>query len=206
MKATLVSTLLMVVLSFSALAQLSYVDSVQIQRDTINQHFSDTSTSILMEEDLMQFEGLSFYEVNDTFKLPATFRKKIFKRKFEMVTSTTRKPIYRKYGILKFWLDGKEHRLVIYQNVALSKSKKYHDYLFCPFKDLTNTDGSYGGGRYLDFRIGDLKENPVIDFNFCYNPYCAYNYKYSCPIPPKENHLKVRIEAGVKAFKKLSDH
>jgi uncharacterized protein (DUF1684 family) len=71
--------------------------------------------------------------------------------------------------------------------------------LFLPFLDNTNGDTTYGGGRYIDLRIpeGDTIE---IDFNKAYNPYCAYNSRYSCPIVPRENYLDTNIEAGVKKF------
>ena len=62
---------------------------------------------------------------------------------------------------------------------------------------MTNGEETYGGGRYIDLTIpkGDVL---IIDFNKAYSPLCAYSYKYSCPIPPAENDLKLRIEAGVK--------
>lgn len=80
---------------------------------------------------------------------------------------------------------------------------EYNDHLFLPFLDDTNGDATYGGGRYIDLRI---PKNDIIkiDFNTAYNPYCAYNGKYSCPIVPSENYLPVKVEAGVKAFNK--DH
>ncbi len=70
---------------------------------------------------------------------------------------------------------------------------------FLPFGDLTNGDSSYGTGRYLNVKVS---ENKLIelDFNKAYNPYCAYNDNFSCPIPPKENRLNVKIEAGEKTF------
>jgi uncharacterized protein (DUF1684 family) len=71
------------------------------------------------------------------------------------------------------------------------------EYLFCPFKDKTNGNQTYGSGRFLDFEEKDL-ENMVLDFNYAYNPYCAYNSNYSCPIPPFENHLDVEVLAGEK--------
>jgi uncharacterized protein (DUF1684 family) len=89
--------------------------------------------------------------------------------------------------------------LAIYQNVDLVNTAGYEDYLFIPFKDLTNGEDTYGGGRYLDLKIPE-GETILIDFNRAYNPYCAYNHNYSCPIPPFENHLKVKIEAGVKKY------
>jgi len=197
--------IIFLLLAVNAFGQSSYSDSINLQRDTINIHFKDSTTSILGKAERKLFTAIDFYAVNDTFNIPAKFRKKWFQPTFEMPTSTSRKPIYKKYGILKFELNGQRHRLIVYQNIELSKLEDYADYLFCPFKDLTNGDETYGGGRYLDMRIGDLKADPRIDFNLCYNPYCAYNYKYSCPIPPKENHLKTRIEAGVKNYKHLSE-
>ena len=80
---------------------------------------------------------------------------------------------------------------------------QYRDYLFLPFKDPTNGKASYGGGRYLDLKTGDLKSGTaIIDFNKAYNPWCAYADGFSCPIPPAANHLAVEIHAGEKNFEK----
>jgi uncharacterized protein (DUF1684 family) len=80
---------------------------------------------------------------------------------------------------------------------------KYRDYLFIPMKDQTSGKETYGAGRYLDASIKDIKDGKIaLDFNKLYNPYCAFSEGYSCPIPPKENHLPVRIEAGEKLFLK----
>jgi hypothetical protein len=72
--------------------------------------------------------------------------------------------------------------------------------LFIPFRDETCGKESYGGGRYIDCEIPASGDKVMIDFNKAYNPYCAYNHSYSCVIPPEENRLTVRIEAGEKAF------
>ena len=81
-------------------------------------------------------------------------------------------------------------------------SLDYANYLFLPFNDNTNGKTSYGGGRFIDLEIPEAgSKTIVIDFNKSYNPYCAYNHKYSCPIPPSENNLNVEISAGVKAYK-----
>jgi uncharacterized protein (DUF1684 family) len=118
---------------------------------------------------------------------------------FEMKTSTTRKPLYIKFGEAHFKIDGKDLVLNIYQNIELSKKKEYVDYLFLPFSDLTCGKESYIGGRYIDLKI-PTSDTILIDFNTAYNPYCAYNHKYSCPIVPLENDLPVAINAGVKKF------
>jgi uncharacterized protein (DUF1684 family) len=88
--------------------------------------------------------------------------------------------------------------LNVYQSHTLREKEGYKDYLFLPFTDLTNGNETYGSGRYIDLRIPE-RETIIIDFNKAYNPYCAYNYGYACPIPPKENKLKVEIRAGVMA-------
>ena len=116
-----------------------------------------------------------------------------------MKTTTSRLPTYEVFGVATFVLDGKELQLNIYQSHRLRETEEYKDYLFLPFTDLTNGEETYGGGRFIDLEIpkGDYI---TIDFNKSYNPYCAYNKKYSCPIPPKENDLDVRILAGIKKW------
>ena len=76
----------------------------------------------------------------------------------------------------------------------------YRDYLFLPFLDATNGIETYGGGRYIDLTIPESNQI-TIDFNKSYNPYCAYNEKFSCPIVPRENYLSLKVNAGVKRFK-----
>ena len=89
----------------------------------------------------------------------------------------------------------------LYQSLDLKKIEEYKDALFLPFTDLTSGVDSYGGGKYIDLKIPQ-GTTITIDFNRAYNPYCAYNHKYSCPIPPQENDLAIEIRAGVKKFKK----
>ena len=193
----LLSVILIPLFSFS---QSKYELSMQHYRDSIDAEFADSATSILTEEDRLNFHGLNYFDIDENYKVNVKFKKKIFRRAFEMPTSTDRLPIYKPYGTITFIIDGKEVTLTVYENVGLSKKKEYENYLFCPFKDATCPKESYGGGRYLDVDKRDLKNNPIIDFNKSYNPYCAYNDRYSCPIPPKENRLNIEIKAGVKKW------
>jgi uncharacterized protein len=174
--------------------------ALEIERAERDAEFANPESSILSENDLASFHGLSYFPISEKYRV-AVKKVKKFKRKkvFEMTTTTDRRPLYRPFAVLFFEIDGIPCQLTVYQNLELMKKPGYEDYLFIPFTDLTSGDESYGGGRYLDFRISDLKEMR-IDFNKAYNPYCAYNPKYSCPIPPSENALNVRIEAGVKKF------
>ena len=123
---------------------------------------------------------------------------------FEMATTTDRKPLYKKYGLLNFTLNGEKCELTIYQSQDDLRDKKYKDYLFLPFTDDTSGNESYGGGRYMDVMTTDITEDNTVllNFNNTYNPYCAYNDKYSCPLTPRKNHLDVEIKAGIKVFEK----
>ena len=89
----------------------------------------------------------------------------------------------------------------------MMSTSKYRDYLGLMFTDKTSGKETYDAGRYIDFNIGDIKNDKlVIDFNKAYNPYCAYvKGKYSCPIPPRENYLPIAIEAGEKNFGKKKE-
>jgi uncharacterized protein len=103
---------------------------------------------------------------------------------------------------LHFKIDGKPLKLAVYKSLGLVVST-FENYLFVPFKDLTNGKESYGGGRYVDLQKTDIKDGKIVlDFNKCYNPYCAFAAGYSCPIPPKENYLNLAIEAGEMNFGK----
>jgi uncharacterized protein len=179
-------------------AQKDLLASKKFQTE-LNQSYADSLKSPLTKEDLNHFKGLDFFPINEKYIVEATFVRAKKEKAFAMKTTTSRTPLYKKYGELHFSIDGKEFKLNVYQNVDLNKKSGYDDYLFLPFSDLTCGKESYIGGRYVDMRIqkGTIW---TIDFNKAYNPYCAYNYKYSCPIVPLENDLDIEILAGVKKF------
>jgi len=165
----------------------------------LNAEYADAKTSPLTAEDLAVFKTLDFYPANETFFVVAKLVRTQKEKPFEMETSTDRKSLYVKYGELYFTINGRDFKLNVYKNIELSKKKEYKDYLFLPFSDLTSGAESYIGGKYIDLRI-PKGDTIVIDFNTSYNPYCAYNYKYSCPKVPLENDLDIEIKAGVKKF------
>lgn len=170
----------------------------KFQKD-LNAEYTDAKTSPLLAEDLAHFKALDFYPINEKSFVVAQFIRTDDEKPFEMPTSTTRKPLYVKYGEARFQMEGKEFKLNIYRNIELSKKEEYKDYLFLPFSDLTSGKESYIGGKYIDLKIPS-GNTIVIDFNLSYNPYCAYSPKYSCPKVPLENDLGIEIKAGVKKF------
>jgi hypothetical protein len=156
--------------------------------------------SPLLPEDKKKFKGLNYFPVDLKYHVPAKFIRTENGMLFKMKTTTDRLPDYVKYGEVHFKIDSQSFVLEVYQSPDIMKRPGYEDYLFIPFTDLTNGEESYEVGRYLEFRIPKSDE-VVIDFNLCYNPYCSYSPKYSCPIPPEPNQLPIRIEAGEKKYK-----
>ncbi len=170
----------------------------------LNASYKDASKSPLKKKDLKNFKGLDFFPVDSSFIVLAKLTKTKDAPIFEMATTTDRKPLYKEYGILTFNLNGKNCELRIYQSQDDVRDEKYKDYLFLPFTDDTSGEDSYGGGRYMDVMTSDENLDGTIQLNFnnTYNPYCAYNDKYSCPLTPRKNHLDIEIKAGIKVFKK----
>ncbi|RSK49483.1 DUF1684 domain-containing protein [Hymenobacter rigui] len=168
----------------------------------LNTEYRDSTRTPLPRAARAAFAGLPFYPVRYAACVVARFVPDSLSAPFPMPTSTVRRPLYRKYGVLEFVLDGQPRQLTVYQSLDLLNTTDYRDYLFVPFTDRTNGHGSYGGGRYLDLRRGQIRGGQVLlDFNRAYNPYCAYQSGYSCPVPPPENRLAVEVQVGV-----MSDH
>jgi uncharacterized protein (DUF1684 family) len=185
----------------SGIAQMDSIaarQEIENFRFTLNEDYRNPKESPLGVEGVSHFNGHQFFATDLSYRVIAKVEKLKKPEKFLMQTTTDRKPEYKKLFKLTFTLRDTVCILYAYQNVELSKREGYENYLFLPFTDPTNGFDSYGGGRYIDLRIPDT-DSMVIDFNQCYNPFCAYSGKYSCPVPPKENRLPISIYAGIKA-------
>ena len=169
-----------------------------------NAIFKDGSKSPLTKKDLKNFRGLDFFPIDSSFIVKASLTRIEDAPIFEMATTTDRKPLYREYGLLNFEVNGVKCELTVYQNIDDLQREETENLLFLPFTDDTSGESSYGGGRYMDLSITDITPENTIELNFnnTYNPYCAYNEMYSCPLTPRKNHLNVSITAGIKTFKK----
>lgn len=175
---------------------------LKIFRDGRDKEFRNKSESPLKEADFAAFKGLNYFPVNRTFRVSAMFARTTDEKFFQMPTSSGITKKFIKFGVLKFKLNGKGQSLNVFQIDPEIRAKfpEYADLLFVPFKDFTSGKETYGVGRYIDIKTPKGKK-VTLDFNLAYNPNCAYgNDKYSCPIPPKENFLRVEIKAGEKSF------
>jgi len=148
-----------------------------------------------------QFSRISFYPANADYKVVATVKETPGSKPFMIPTHSGKQKPFREYATLSFRLNDQELTLHAYQSIDLLTDSVSGSYLFIPFRDYTNYDETYGGGRYIDIPVTDIRDGKVIlDFNKCYNPYCAYSDGFNCPIPPDENVLAVEIKAGEKNF------
>ena len=143
--------------------------------------------------------GLDFFEVDSSFVVKAMLERTPKADFFGMKTTTERLSRERIYGVLTFELKGQPVQLNLYQGEEHLQTEGFEDYLFLPFLDDTNGDSTYGGGRYIDLRIPG-GNTIMIDFNTSYNPYCAYNEKFSCPIVPRINRIDMPINVGEKSY------
>ncbi len=151
--------------------------------------------TMLTDELLKGFEGLKYYDIDYSYRVNGTLKRFNDGRTFSISTTGGDVYEYLIYAKVTFELNGQSFTLDVYQGQRAAKSGKKKGALFIPFTDATSGDATYGGGRYL---VLDVPESDilVLDFNMAYNPYCVYNPDHSCPIPPRENNLKAKVEAG----------
>jgi len=160
--------------------------------------FKNHQRSPLLPQDKRHFKGLKYYPFDPQYVLSGQIERFIFhinnpKYYATFLTNKGTSKRYLRYGKFHFTLNGKEYTIEIYKSIL-------SDYLFIPFKDKTNEKETYGGGRYIDAEIlPDYKM--VLDFNMAYHPSCAYNEKFVCVLPPRENMMDIEIRAGEKKYK-----
>jgi uncharacterized protein len=179
----------------------SYKDEIKTYREQYKNDFLDDERSPLKNK--KDLEYLRFFDADETYRITTQFKKTENAEPFDIPTLNGSTKKYIEYGKINFKLKEKLYTLTLYQGIALMDNPETKDYLFLPFTDETNGEETYGAGRYMDFKIGDIKNNQlVIDFNKAYNPYCAFSDGYRCPKPPEENELSIKILAGEKKYAK----
>ncbi|MCW5876536.1 MAG: DUF1684 domain-containing protein [Anaerolineales bacterium] len=152
--------------------------------------FANDPNSPLTPEQREGFQGLSYFPENPDLRLQVDVRPFSEQEEVQLPTSTGSVKTYTRYGRFAFEVDGQPAELTLFQ-------APYGFFLL--FADSLAGNETYGAGRYLEpEQLPDGKF--LIDFNLAYNPYCAYNDAWNCPIPPAENRLSVPIRAGEKNF------
>jgi uncharacterized protein len=168
---------------------MSELTEFRMEKDAF---FRDNHQSPLDPEQRKHFTGLKYFPENPALRFSVALEGLARAERMSMPTSTGETQEYWHVGQIRFVVKGKHAILQVYMPVDGGK-------FFVPFVDASAPKETYGGGRYLELEdLGDGRLH--VDFNFAYNPYCAYNDAWSCPLPPVENRLSVRIEAGEMKF------
>lgn len=163
-------------------------------RKSKDEFFATDEVSPLTPEQRKNFRSLEYYAENPQLRFAVALDEFPDQEKepTEIITSMGDSSTQTRWGKFSFSVDGQDVSLTVFRSFD-------GDDFFLPFADSTSGSETYGAGRYLD--IVPLRDGRyLIDFNYAYNPYCAYNPHWSCPIPPPGNRLKVAILAGEKSF------
>jgi uncharacterized protein (DUF1684 family) len=155
--------------------------------------------SALSEEQKRGFSGLRYYDYDPAFRFLLPIDTAVEPAVFEIPLEQDGLVRIQRCGRIHFGTGGQAVELSLFWILG------YGGGIFLPFRDQTNSQGTYGGGRYLldtikHADLGQADERLVIDFNFAYNPSCAYNSRWQCPLAPAENRLPVAICAGERDF------
>jgi uncharacterized protein len=140
------------------------------------------------------FRGLDYFEPDAAFRLEAKLARYPAESSLMITTTTGVRQLFNREGRFDLLVAGQPVQLQAYQSAERDDPN-----LFIPFKDATSGKETYGAGRYLDMKV-EHDDNYLVDFNYAYNPYCAYAPSYACPLPPAENWLRVAIRAGEKNY------
>lgn len=171
-----------------------YEVEVQTERDKKNKQFKEGNGSPIPYDDRKTFEGLDYFPIDSSYYAVAMLTLEKDPKEVTLKTTQGKDRKFQLYAKADFKLKGKPLSLNIYK--AIEDGDGYS----VLFNDLTNGKTTYEVGRYIEPEINGLRA--ILDFNRAYNPYCLYDKKYDCPIPPQENTLNVEIMAGEKMYKK----
>jgi uncharacterized protein (DUF1684 family) len=176
-------------------APREYTDSILEKRRQKDLFMGQSPDSPFPAEQRSSFQGLSYFPPDPVFRVRARLVPIDGQEEIVVPTSDGSQRRYLRYAFAEFELGGHRHRLLLLQD----RESRVSNQLFLAFRDQTSGTDTYGGGRYIDL-FQQQEEEITIDFNLAYNPYCVYNYDYSCPLPPDENRLTVAIRAGEKMY------
>lgn len=175
----------------------AYIEKVEAERERQFKFIRFNAESPLTESQKQSFTKLEFYPIDPTYKVKALMVPIENKKVREVPLTDGSKERYIEHSWAEFEIQGKPQRLLLMQSMDESDKRNF----FLAFADETSGVETYGGGRYINARQ-DGKSSITLDFNLAYNPYCAYNPDYACPIPPRENILEIPIPAGEKNYDK----
>lgn len=173
-----------------------YIATMEQSRQEKDRSFRITSDSPLEPEEKTIFTGLKYYPVDPQYRVEATYEPLAQPDTVWLSMTKGESEAYLRHARASFEWEGRRQTLVLFLRIGEQEQE-----LFVPFTDKTNGFESYGGGRYLDVPLPQPGSSTItLDFNRAYNPFCAYDDEFACPVPPADNRLQVAIPAGEQAF------
>ena len=183
--------------SFDSGNDPAFITQIENDREETNR-FMRTSDQSPFGENKKNFKELKYFPPDTKYRIVADLIPITDKKMVVLGTSDGKEQRLIEYAYAEFKLDGIKNKRLILETVEMGPTRGT---LFLAFGDKTSGNETYGGGRYLDVKKVPGSATIKLDFNKAYNPYCAYNDTYSCPLPPRENLLEVAIKAGEKNYK-----
>jgi len=174
----------------------AYIAEIEKERQE-KDRFMRTSAESPFANDRESYNGLSYYPPDIKYRIIANLEPIRQKKPVILTTNDGKEQRYIEYAWATFKLDGVENRLLI---LEIADMGPFRGKLFLAFGDETSAKETYGAGRYLDVTKTPGANTIKLDFNLAYNPYCAYNDSFTCPLPPRENILTIPIKAGEKSY------
>jgi uncharacterized protein len=171
-----------------------YIATIEKQRADRDRFMRASAESPIANKN--DFKGLTYFPPDPAYRVVADLTAIEGGKAVPLATSDGKQETYREYAYADFTLKGIDCKLLILELAEGENAGK----LFLAFADATSADETYGAGRYLDVEKKPGASTITLDFNLAYNPYCAYNDSFVCPLPPRENLLNVAVRAGEKSY------
>ena len=170
--------------------------SIESYRSEKDSAFKSGEVPAIPPSERANFQGLKYFPIDPGYRFEAELKRYPDPEHVKMLTSAGEPDDYIRYGYFAFKFGDKLCKLDVFEDGSPNGDPQH---LFIPFRDETSGKETYGAGRYLELKE-DEGPKFLLDFNMAYNPFCAYNPQYSCPIPPPQNTLKVEMRAGEKSY------
>ncbi|NJL13095.1 MAG: DUF1684 domain-containing protein [Microscillaceae bacterium] len=167
---------------------------IQKERKAKDNFLKNDAQSPLLPGQKAAFEGLAYFPPAFAYRVQARLQKLSPPENISLPMSKGQPETYLRFAKAYFKAKGQSFVLTLLRKTGQDPR------LFLVFSDQTSGQSTYGGGRYLDIPYQEGQKQIFLDFNQAYNPYCAYNAAYACPLPLPENHLEMKVEAGEMAF------
>jgi uncharacterized protein (DUF1684 family) len=168
----------------------------RLERDAL---LKNHPQSPLAETEREHFSGLGYFDYDPSLRFSLVVERDVEPGTLEITLQDDGPLRLRRFGKVRFGMGDDELALTLFWISG------YGGGVLLPFKDATSGQETYGGGRYLldSIKHADLGSEDgrlIVDFNYAYNPSCAYDPRWHCPLAPPENSLTARIAAGEKSY------